>query len=302
MKRKILFCFVVILFYQISFAQDSLKKGINYFAIYNSDIAKADIAKGKVQIIEQAIKINGKKLKGSRLICGPITSKYGFCYLYIQDISDRGEIIDALYSYNSVVYDYLTEKNGEGWRDEMHADYDSINPYKIPYHIYPKINPYKPSQYKIKIKKELSKLNLAFLTIEVKDNKEDIPFANVHVFGNNLDTTFVTDFEKGKFSNKPIKIKTNPGKIQISTSYVGYAPLLTDSIELKPNTNTKIIVLMESRVSSGGIADIKCKCSLSDEEINKIRDDIHKAKSSEKVEKLKIFRKHGKCWFEGWEI
>ena len=120
-KYKIIFLFILLT--QISFAQDSLKKGIDYSSIYNSDIAKADIAKGKVRIIQQVTRKNGKKFKGSKLDCDSITRKYGFCYLDIQYI-DQANYNDAVDEYNAVVYDYLTEKNGNGWREKMRAEYE----------------------------------------------------------------------------------------------------------------------------------------------------------------------------------
>lgn len=303
MKNKLLYFFILLT--QFSIAQDTLKKGIDYSKIYNSDIAKADIAKGKVQIIQQITSINGKKLKGPKLDCDSITRKYGFCYLDIQ-YNNQSDFQEAVNEYNFEVYNYLTEKIGKDWRQKLQADYDSISPYKFPYRLMPKKVADKPSSWKMKVKKEVSKNNAASLTIDVMDKKESIPFANVHIMGNHLDTTYQTNIDnsdnKFNWTWNSFKIKTNPGKIQISVSYVGYAPLLTDSIELNANTNTRVTVMMESNGFTGGITHIKCRCSLSDEELNQIRDEIIKAKYSENIEKLKIFRKHGKCWFEGWEI
>ena len=59
---------------------------------------------------------------------------------------------------------------------------------------------------------------------------------------------------------------------------------------------------MKVKEGFGGIANIKCKCRLNDEEINQIKSDLINSRSFEKIEKLRIFRKHGKSRFEGWEI
>lgn len=87
------------------------------FSSYNYFTARTDLKNGKIQLIRPGL-IRSSLLQQEKAI----TRKYGFSYVNSGCvISDNG-----FEHYNAVVADYLTQINGEDWRQRLDIELDSL--------------------------------------------------------------------------------------------------------------------------------------------------------------------------------
>lgn len=134
-------------------------------------------------------------------------------------------------------------------------------------------------EYKIQLISQLSTFDTLFFDTLIKNNNtiiqfivlnknnEPIPFANIKINANNIDTVGSSDLN-GFFS-----FISKCNLVEYSVTYTGYFPLTKIKINSKPNSKTVVKILLGSSdfVNKNGV--IKSSRKLSEKEITQIIND-----------------------------
>lgn len=133
-----------------------------------------------------------------------------------------------------------------------------------------------PSIYLIDIKNDSLLSGNAMLKVLAIDSKQVIPYVNVNITENNLDTTIITSLAgQTLFKTKPIIAK-------VAIFYDGYNSVQLDTVELKANTITKITAILGDHLLTNPVR-LYSKRKLSDKEIKDITDDLNKGKHEDDI-------------------
>lgn len=90
---------------------------------FEEDVATYDINSNNVKLIRNGLPFEEEALCGKKFEM--LDSKYGFTTINFGDIIFP-YIKQMTDSYNKPVYDYLTKRNGENWRERYSQDIDSL--------------------------------------------------------------------------------------------------------------------------------------------------------------------------------